>query len=140
MPDDIPSILSHVSVGTNDFDRALAFYDRVLPTIGARRIMAHPGAVAFGKLFPEFWVQKPFNGRKATKGNGQHIGFLATSKAQVDAFHAEAIAAGAKDDGKPGPRQDYGAPYYGCFVRDLDGHKIEAAFWDMALARQLGLA
>ena len=67
-----------------------------------------------------------------------HFGFLAASRDQVHAFHVAALSAGARDDGPPGPRPLYGEPYYGCFVRDLDGHKIEAAFWDEALARKLG--
>ena len=54
-------------------------------------------------------------------------GFIATSKEEVQAFYDAAIAAGAQDDGAPGPRPDYGEDYYGCFVRDADGHKIEAA-------------
>ncbi len=137
MADDIPSILSHVSVGTNDFERAVAFYDKVLPTLGCRRVMEHPGAVAYGKMFPEFWVQTPVNGAPAETANGLHIAFIAPSKEAVQAFHEAGLAAGAADDGAPGPRPDYGEPYYGCFLRDLDGHKIEAAFWDMALARQL---
>jgi len=66
MSDEIPSILSHVSLGTNDFARATAFYDAVLPTLGCRRVMEHPGAVAYGKAFPEFWVQTPINGAPAT--------------------------------------------------------------------------
>jgi catechol 2,3-dioxygenase-like lactoylglutathione lyase family enzyme len=139
MADEIPSIMSHVSLGTNDFERAVAFYERVMPTIGARRLMEHPGAVAFGKVYPEFWVQRPLDGGRASVGNGTHIGFLATSKAMVDAFYKEAMAAGAADDGAPGPRKDYGEPYYGCFLRDPDGHKIEAAYWDEELARQLGM-
>lgn len=130
MSDDIPSILSHVSVGTNDFARAIAFYDAVLPILGCRRVMEHPGAVAYGKAFPEFWVQTPVDGAGATVGNGTHIGFIAPDIAAVEAFYAAAISAGATDSGAPGPRAAYGAPYYGCFVRDPDGHKIEAAFWD----------
>lgn len=132
-------ILSHVSIGANDFERALAFYDQVLATFGCRRVMEHPGAVGYGRRFPEFWVQTPFDGKTATVGNGTHVGFAAPSRAAVDAFHAAAIKAGAEDDGAPGPRADYGAPYYGCFVRDPDGHKIEAAFWDMELAKKLGM-
>lgn len=134
MPDEIPSILSHVSLGTNDFVRSIAFYDAVLPALGCQRVMEHPGAVAYGKAFPEFWVQTPVDGAKATVGNGTHFGFIAPDKEAVDAFHAAALDAGAKDDGAPGPREEYGAPYYGCFVRDPDGHKIEAAYWDMDLA------
>jgi catechol 2,3-dioxygenase-like lactoylglutathione lyase family enzyme len=139
MSNNNPSIISHVSVGTNRFAEAKAFYEKVLATLGCRIIMEHPGATAFGKQFPEFWVQEPYDGGKAETGNGIHFGFVASSKAEVDAFHKAAIAAGAKDDGKPGGREDYGEPYYGCFLRDLDGHKIEAAFWDEELAKKLGM-
>ena len=128
-----PSMLSHVSIGTNDFERAIAFYDKVLATLGCKRMMEHEDAMAYGKQFPEFWVQTPFDEQVASVGNGTHVGFLATSKAVVDAFYAAAIAAGATGDGAPGGRVEYGAPYYGCFVRDLDGHKVEAAFWDEQL-------
>ena len=68
-----------------------------------------------------------------------HFGFVASNKAEVEAFHRAAIAAGGSDDGEPGARPDYGEPYYGCFIRDLDGHKIEAAFWDEELAKKLGM-
>lgn len=130
-----PSIMAHVSIGTNHYDRAIAFYDRVLATIGANRVVEIPGlATAWGKQFPEFWVQLPHNGGKAETANGAHFAFLADSIEMVDAFYAEAIAAGATDDGKPGPREDYTAAYYGCFARDLDGHKIEAMYWDFSKA------
>lgn len=139
MASDNPSIISHVSVGTNRYAEARAFYEKVLATLGCRIIMEHPGATAFGKQFPEFWVQEPHDGKKAATGNGIHFGFMAGSKAEVDTFHKAAIAAGGSDDGKPGGRADYGEPYYGCFIRDLDGHKIEAAFWDEDLAKKLGM-
>ena len=139
MADENPSIMSHVSLGTNDFPAAREFYVRVLGTLGCRIIMEHEGATAFGKAYPEFWIQTPFDGKAASCGNGVHVGFLAQSKAEVDAFFKEAIAAGATEDGNPGHRHDYGEPYYGCFVRDLDGHKIEAAFWDFELAAKLGM-
>jgi catechol 2,3-dioxygenase-like lactoylglutathione lyase family enzyme len=130
--DDNPSIMSHVSIGTNDFDRAVAFYDAVMPSLGAKRVVQFPGGVAYGKQYPEFWVQTPADGGKAAVANGIHFGFVAASKDVVHAFWDAAIAAGAKPDGEPGPRPDYGAPYYGCFVRDPDGHKIEATFWDLS--------
>ncbi|MBD2461907.1 VOC family protein [Oscillatoria sp. FACHB-1407] len=135
--EDSPSILSHVSIGTNNFERAVAFYDKVLPTIGCKRIMEHPGAVAYGKQYPEFWVQLPYDNQTATVGNGTHIGFIAPTKESVHAFYEAALAAGAIADGAPGGRPDYGEPYYGCFVRDLDGHKIEASYWDMKLVHEL---
>lgn len=133
MPDENPSILSHVSVGTNEFERAVAFYDRVLATLGCRRILEHAGAIAWGRAFPEFFVQAPLDEAPATVGNGTHFGFVAPDKPAVRAFHAAALSAGATDEGQPGPRPEYGEPYYGCFVRDPDGHKIEAAFWDASL-------
>jgi catechol 2,3-dioxygenase-like lactoylglutathione lyase family enzyme len=134
-----PSIMSHVSLGTNDFTRAKAFYTAVLATIGAGIVMEHPDAVAFGKQYPEFWVQAPIDGKPANTANGVHFGFWANSKDEVHAFHAAALRCGATEHGAPGPREEYGAPYYGCFARDLDGHKIEAAFWDEELAQKLGM-
>ncbi len=134
-----PSILSHISLGTNDYERAVAFYDQLLACIDARRIMEHPGAAAYGRQYPEFWIQSPADGERAATGNGTHVGFFAASRDQVNAFYAKAIELGATGDGEPGPRPHYGEPYYGCFVRDLDGHKIEAAYWDMELAAKLGM-
>ena len=127
MSDEIPSIVHHLSLGTNDFDRALAFYDRVMPTVGARKVLSLPGAAAYGKQFPEFWIQIPLDRAAAGVGNGTHVAFIASSREAVDAFHAAALEAGAADDGPPGLRPQYGPDYYACYVRDLDGHKIEAA-------------
>lgn len=132
-----PSVISHVSIGTNDFDSLRAFYLAVLPSVGAKILMEHPGAVAFGRQFPEFWIGVPHDGKPASIGNGFHIGFIADTKEQVHAFYDAAIAAGATCDGPPGPRPLYGEPYYGCFVRDPEGHKIEASFWDEELAAKL---
>ncbi|MEH2120582.1 MAG: VOC family protein [Nostoc sp.] len=78
--DNNPSILSHVSIGTNDFERAIAFYDAVLPTLGCKRFMEHPGAIAYGKQYPEFWVGTPFDGQPPTVGNGTHIGLYCSYK------------------------------------------------------------
>lgn len=129
---DNPSILSHRQVGTNDFDAATAFYDTVLATLGVKRMVDVPGAVAYGKVYPEFWVQGPIDGNPATTGNGFHVGFVATSREQVQAFWDAATEAGATPDGEPGDRPHYGPQYYGCFVRDLDGHKIECTWWNAA--------
>ena len=126
-----PSILSHVSLGTNRFAEAVAFYDRVLAVLGIGRVLdlSEHQAVAYGRAYPEFWIQAPFNGEAAQNANGTHVAFMAANREQVHAFHAAALAAGGKDEGAPGPRPHYGEPYYGCFVRDLDGHKIEAMAW-----------
>lgn len=139
MADDNPSIISHVSLGTNRFAEAKAFYEVVLATLGCRIMMEHPGAVAFGRTYPEFWLQTPYDRKPAAPGNGIHVGFVAASKDDVQAFYKAALAAGASEDGEPGHRHEYGEPYFGCFVRDLDGNKIEATFWDFELAKKLGM-
>ena len=132
MANDIPGILHHVSIGTGDLERACRFYDAVMECIGARRVMEVPSAeapfaVAYGRQFPEFWIGKPLNGAGAGAGNGSHVCFIAPSRETVDAFHAAGLASGGTDDGAPGPRPDYGPGYYGGFLRDPDGHKVEAA-------------
>ncbi|MBM3117740.1 VOC family protein [Jeongeupia naejangsanensis] len=129
-------LLSHVSLGTNDFERATAFYDAVMPALGCKRLEQFPGAAGYGREYPEFWIQTPINGAAANVGNGTHIGFTAANPAAVQAFYDAALAAGATADGAPGPRPEYGEPYFGCFVHDPDGHKIEAAFWDLSLEPQ----
>jgi catechol 2,3-dioxygenase-like lactoylglutathione lyase family enzyme len=130
MENENPSILSHVSVGTNDMPRAVAFYDAVLPVLGCKKLMEFPFGVAYGKQFPEFWVQLPIDGKPASVGNGTHVCFIAQSKEAVHAFHEAALAAGASDDGAPGPRPQYSPGYYGAFARDPDGHKVEAVYFD----------
>lgn len=129
-----PSIMSHVSIGTNQFDAARNFYRKVLQPLEIKILMDFPSATAFGRYYPEFWVQAPIDGNPAAVGNGIHFAFVAENKAQVHAFYDAAIAAGAICEGPPGPRPLYSDAYYGCFVRDLDGHKIEATFWDESLA------
>ena len=126
MPDSPESALSHVSLGTADLDRAVAFYDRVLAPLGIKRLDGFPGGAGWGRRWPEFWVQVPIDGRPFTVGNGTHVAFLAPDRAAVEAFHREALAAGGLDEGAPGPRPDYDERYFAAFVRDLDGHKIEA--------------
>lgn len=134
-----PSIISHVSIGTSDMARATAFYDAVMKALGYGRVMAHGDqAVAYGTTFPEFWVQAPHDGKAAgAPSNGTHFAFLATSTQAVDAFHAAALVNGGTCDGPPGYRPDYGEPYYGAFVCDPDGNKIEAMIWDAPLSRNL---
>ena len=98
MSNENPSIISHVSIGTNDYEKARAFYNDVLAALDIKIIMEHPGAVAYGRVYPEFWVCTPHNGKPATLGNGFHMGFIALDKTQVHAFYDAAIAAGAGPD------------------------------------------
>ena len=120
-------MLHHVSVGVRDMERAAKFYDAVLATLGYRRVADYsPHAIGYGSDQPEFWIGAPHDGGPMSAGNGVHMGFTAATKAQVDKFHAVALAHGASNNGEPGPRPDYGPEYYGAFVYDLDGNKIEA--------------
>lgn len=96
MTDENPNIISHLSVGTNDFDHAVVFYDKVLLTLGCKQLMKYPGAVAYGREYPEFWVQIPIDGKPATVGNGSHVGFVANSKQAVHTFHEAAVEGGGE--------------------------------------------
>ena len=123
-------VLSHVSLGTNDFPRAKRFYDAVLGALDMKCTMEVDQGAGYGrKSLPEFWIQLPFDGQAANPGNGTHICFNAASMEQVKAFHQKALEFGGEDDGKPGLRKEYSDSYYAAFVRDPDGNKIEAMFW-----------
>ncbi len=119
-------MLSHVSLGTNDATRAAAFYDPVLAVLGIRKICERDGSIDYGAAMTVFSLEKPSDGRPASVGNGAHVAFLAETRAMVDDFYRTALASGGTDAGPPGLRPDYDANYYGAFVRDPDGNKIEA--------------
>lgn len=126
-----PSIISHVSVGTNDYKKAKEFYTEVLTAVGYRMVedLEEYKAVGFGKEFPEFWVGEPEEG-EATPGNGVHVSFIADSTELVDKFYEKAMELRAKDNGAPGLREAYGPGYYAAYIFDLDGNKIEMMNWN----------
>jgi catechol 2,3-dioxygenase-like lactoylglutathione lyase family enzyme len=122
-------MFSHTTLGTNDLIRARAFYDTLLPPLGWTKVHDDPDNHAFGfateqEHGPQFWVMRPINTLPATYGNGTNIGFLAMKRADVDAFHARALAAGGTCEGKPGLRAHYHPDFYGAYVRDPDGNKL----------------
>lgn len=119
-------MLSHVSLGTNDAARAAAFYDPVLAVLGVRKLHERDGSLDYGTSMMFFSLEKPADGKPATVGNGVHIAFAAETRAMVDEFYQVALANGGSDAGAPGLRPEYDANYYGAFVRDPDGNKIEA--------------
>jgi len=119
-------MLSHVSLGTNDACRAAAFYDPALATLGIRKLHDRGGSIDYGTSVMFFSLEKPVDGRPASVGNGVHIAFAAETRAMVDEFYRVALAQGGSDAGPPGLRPEYDASYYGAFVRDPDGNKIEA--------------
>lgn len=118
---------SHVTAGTNDLDRARAFYDAVLGAIGLKRHWNYPqssGYAPANELRPQFWIMRPFDERPARAANGMMPGFLAPDRAAVDAFYREALRHGGQDEGPPGLRPHYHPHYYGAYVRDPDGNKF----------------
>lgn len=123
-------MLSHITLGTNDFDRALKFYDSALAPLGIKRTSteAEYGYAMYKQGDTTFtvFICRPFDGNPATHGNGTHVAFAAPNRAAVDAFHAAALAQGGKDEGAPGPRPHYHEYYYGAYVRDPDGNKLQA--------------
>jgi catechol 2,3-dioxygenase-like lactoylglutathione lyase family enzyme len=116
-------MLDHVTIGVRDLAQAMAFYDRALRPLGIERLYAEgerfAGYGANRKAF--FWI-----GLRETPQTGAHIAFTAPDRETVDRFHAEALAAGGRDNGPPGLRPHYHSGYYGAFVLDPDGHNIEA--------------
>jgi len=122
-------MLEHVSLPVADLARAAAFYDRVLATVGLSRRKERSGAIGYGpadRAAPVFWLLARGDAGAATPGIGLHVSFVAPDRASVDAFHAAALVAGGTDAGAPGPRPEYTQPFYGAFVLDPDGFKIEA--------------
>jgi catechol 2,3-dioxygenase-like lactoylglutathione lyase family enzyme len=124
----ILTMLLYVTLGSNDIPRARSFYDAVLPILGYRRQRESDeeiGYAADGDVRCRFWVVVPYNHRAATIGNGSMVALHAESRADVDAFHAAALAHGGKDEGKPGLRS-FHANFYAAYVRDPDGNKLSA--------------
>ena len=124
--------IDHVSVGVTNIKRSKAFYDAALAPLGMTPIFpvefsGQLVGVGYGaNNKPSFWIQLPINGQPATMGNGVHIAFHANSREAVDAFYLASMAQGGVEDGAPGLRSEYHPNYYGAFVRDPDGNKIEA--------------
>ena len=116
-------MIGYTSVGTNDLDKAIAFYGELLSLLGAQPFFKSDRGVGWGvsQDKPMFSVLKPFNGEPATVGNGSMVALSAKDAEQVQAIYDKAIALGGQDEGAPGPR---GTGFYGAYFRDLDGNKI----------------
>lgn len=118
---------SHTTLGTNDWKRAKPFWEAVSTVLELPELFIHDGGVAYGTLTGEkLFIGPTFDGQPATFGNGTHIAFLAKNRALVDAFHAAALANGGTDEGAPGLRPHYHPNYYGAYIRDPDGNKLQA--------------
>jgi catechol 2,3-dioxygenase-like lactoylglutathione lyase family enzyme len=113
----------HIGLRVKDLAAASRFYAAALAPLGHVAGSAGDGYAGFGpKDAPALWL----HAWKGDRGTGAHVCFRAETRAAVDAFHAAALKAGGKDNGKPGLRTDYSPKYYAAFLIDLDGNNVEA--------------
>jgi catechol 2,3-dioxygenase-like lactoylglutathione lyase family enzyme len=118
-------MFSHVMIGTNDLEKAKAFYDALLGTLDIRPARVDGHRIFYFTKTGVFSVSKPINGEPATHANGGTIGFAANSREQADAWHAAGIANGGKTcENPPGIREGSAGKMYLAYLRDLDGNKI----------------
>jgi predicted lactoylglutathione lyase len=117
-------MIAHTGLAVRDFKAAKNFYEHALAPLGYTTKMEYGESAGFndGKN-TDFWI-----GKGAVQPT--HVAFEARSKNEVEAFYRAALAAGGRDNGKPGYRRDYWPGYYAAFVHDLDGHNIEAVWYD----------
>lgn len=119
-------MLSHVSIGVKDLNRSRRFYDAVLGPLGFKCLLEGSEYLGYGAATPEFWVLAVTHPVTAHDQSGLHFCFDTGGRAEVNQFHRAALAAGGKDNGEPGIRNDYGDDYYAAFVIDPDGYRLEA--------------
>jgi catechol 2,3-dioxygenase-like lactoylglutathione lyase family enzyme len=119
-------MIAHTGIPVSNYQKAKAFYIKVLATLGYKNNMEYGEAAGFndGKN-TDFWI-----GTNAKGVIPMHVAFEAKDKTQVEEFYKAALTAGAKDNGAPGYRKAYWPGYYAAFVHDADGHNIEAVFYD----------
>lgn len=119
-------MLDHISLSLTDIAKAQAFYAKALAPLGYKLVSEYEGGFGIGgEGGSTIWAaagpaQKPI----------AHLAFRAKNRKQVDAFHKAALAAGGRDNGKPGLRENYSPTYYAAFVLDPDGNNVEAVCHD----------
>jgi catechol 2,3-dioxygenase-like lactoylglutathione lyase family enzyme len=115
------SVIDHINIGVSDLGRSRAFYERALAPLGIAVVMEHRAGVGLGDHGkPYFWISD------RARSAPLHVAFASPDRATVDAFHAEALAAGGRDNGPAGLRPQYHPSYYGAFALDPDGNNVEA--------------
>jgi catechol 2,3-dioxygenase-like lactoylglutathione lyase family enzyme len=119
-------MIDHVSVPVSDLARSAALYERILAPLDLTRLVNRERTVGFGKRYPEFWLNLREKLVRAPEDTGTHICLRAPSEGAVKQFFDDALALGCTSAGDPGPRQAAMTTYFGAFIFDFDGNKIEA--------------
>lgn len=115
-------MFDHIGFAVGNFEQSKAFYLQALAPLGIGVVMEGDGWAMLGKHGKgQFWF-----GSYGNPPGAIHVAFAAENRAQVQAFYEAAIAAGGRDNGAPGIREQYHPNYYGAFVFDPDGHNVEA--------------
>jgi catechol 2,3-dioxygenase-like lactoylglutathione lyase family enzyme len=121
-------MLGYATIGTNDLKRAQAFYDTLLAEVGAKRLMETPhGFTMYGVTLrkPALAITPPYDGKKATPGNGNMLALTLDARATVDALYKKALELGGSDEGAPGVRGEEGpSAFYAAYFRDPEGNKL----------------
>jgi catechol 2,3-dioxygenase-like lactoylglutathione lyase family enzyme len=134
-------MIDHISLAVSDLARSAAFYDAALAPLELNRLITRENmTVGFGKKYPEFWLNARDGLSPQPESTGTHICLRAPSEEAVSAFHAAALTQGGKTAGDPGTRQAAFTTYFGAFVFDLDGNKIEAVYFPKKFGENAGFA
>jgi catechol 2,3-dioxygenase-like lactoylglutathione lyase family enzyme len=120
-------MINHISIGVRDIAKAKRFYDAILAPLGYTCLSQSEGSLGYGRgSATALWISAVERPVPADASSGLHVCFDAPTRKSVDKFHAAALMAGGRDNGKPGPRADYGPDYYAAFVVDPEGYRMEA--------------
>jgi catechol 2,3-dioxygenase-like lactoylglutathione lyase family enzyme len=119
-------MIDHVSLAVSDIERALTFYEQALAPLGLMRLVMRPATAGFGKTYPEVWINLRAGMQRVAPDSGAHLCLRARSIADVDAFYAAALKAGAVSESPPSLRPHDRMRYYAAFIVDPDGNRIEA--------------
>ena len=120
-------MLDHVSISVTDLVESAAFYDAALAPLGMRRHRELATSIGYGRERSTFWIHA-LEKTTFSPGLGLHVAFAASTMNAVDTFYAAAMSHGGRDTGPPGFRPEYSADYYGAFVLDPTGTKVEAVY------------
>jgi len=119
-------MINHVSIGVRDVAKTKRFYDATLKPLGYKCLSEGETSLGYGADAVQLWLLAAEHPVPADAKSGLHFCFAAPTRKSVDAFHAAALGAGGRDNGKPGLRADYDPSYYAGFVVDPDGYRLEA--------------